>query len=95
MLRINNLQIWILRDLTLTDIFLEHTPRRDVYKRQVGFRVNSHQGIRFRQWANNVLKEYRSALNGSAFFEPGRSISGANVLLAPIRSSVFVTRGLS
>ena len=24
----------------------------------VGFRVNSHQGIRFRQWANNVLKEY-------------------------------------
>ena len=24
----------------------------------VGFRVNSLQGIRFRQWANNVLKEY-------------------------------------
>ena len=24
----------------------------------VGFRVNSQQGIRFRQWANNVLKEY-------------------------------------
>ena len=24
----------------------------------VGFRVNSRQGIRFRQWANNVLKEY-------------------------------------
>lgn len=24
----------------------------------VGFRVNSHKGIRFRQWANNVLKEY-------------------------------------
>ena len=23
----------------------------------VGFRVNSHQGIRFRQWANNVLKD--------------------------------------
>lgn len=24
----------------------------------VGFRVNSHQGIRFRQWANSVLREY-------------------------------------
>ena len=24
----------------------------------VGFRVNSQQGIRFRQWANKVLKEY-------------------------------------
>lgn len=24
----------------------------------VGFRVNSHQGILFRQWANKVLKEY-------------------------------------
>ena len=24
----------------------------------VGFRVNSRQGIRFRQWANKVLKEY-------------------------------------
>ena len=26
--------------------------------KSVGFCVNSHQGIRFRQWANNVLKEY-------------------------------------
>ena len=34
----------------------------------VGFRVNSHQGIRFRQWANNVLKEY--LLRGYAVHQP-------------------------
>ena len=41
----------------------------------VGFRVNSHQGIRFRQWANNVLKEYLLRKKGQvvARFEPTTS----------------------
>ena len=51
----------------------------------VGFRVNSNQGIRFRQWANNVLKEY--LLRGYVYIS--RCYKWSNVLTANLCCSMM------